>query len=135
MAEMKNFENKDLFAIGEKYLESATLSKFESEYIEAEQLYKMSMEVFSGLMKEEAEYKLQAKGAYMDAVYSYALLPQMRYAEKEFYLNEAHTLAKELQKETADIAYAVAVDCISAEMEAMQLEEQTLSKRRKELQF
>ena len=51
----------------------------------------------------------------MHALFRYAMLPQISEMEKVQYLEQAYDQAALLEKETGDVEYAIAVDCIREE--------------------
>ncbi|MGN0294296.1 MAG: hypothetical protein ACI4D3_09870 [Lachnospiraceae bacterium] len=68
----------------------------------------------------------------MHALFRYAMLPQIKDAEKMQYLNQALELASRLEKETGDVEYMIAVGCIGEEMDQLHknLQKQMAADRR-----
>lgn len=68
----------------------------------------------------------------MHALFRYAMLPQVKDAEKMQYLNQAFELASRLEKETGDVEYMIAVGCIGEEMDELNknLQKQMAADRR-----
>lgn len=108
-----------ILKIGRTYMEDAEKSEMESDYIAAESIYHMCCDLFSGLIQQKSSYETEAKGEYMHVLFRYAMLPQIKDSEKMQYLDQAYDLAAQLEQETGDVEYTIAVGCIQEEIEGL----------------
>lgn len=105
---------------GRMFMMDAQKCEIEEDYRTADHLYCVCCEMFSEIMKEDA--KQEAKGEYMHALVRRAALPQIAAETKMMYLQEAENLAQELEQETEDIEYVIALGCIQDEISELNLE-------------
>lgn len=108
-----------ILQLGRNYMLDAQRSEVKSDYIAAEGIYHICCELFSGIMAHSSVYETEAKGEYMHTLFCYAMLPQINQQEKLQYLNQAYELAAELERETGDMEYAIAVDCMKEEIKEL----------------
>lgn len=128
----KESDGEKILELGRTYMRDAEKSEKESDYIAAESIYHMCCDIFSSLIpcepvqrssdynntksaQQKASFEIEARGEYMHALFRYAMLPQISEREKVQYLEQAYDQAALLEKETGDVEYAIAVDCIREE--------------------
>lgn len=99
---------------GRLFMLDAQKCEMEEDYLTADSLYSVCCEMFSEIMKGNTLQ--EAKGEYMHALVCRAALPQIAAETKNLYLQEASTLAQELEQETGDIEYTIALGCIQDEL-------------------
>lgn len=112
-------DGEKVLQLGRTYMWDAQQSEVESDYIAAEGIYNVCCELFSGLIEQNCSCKADAKGEYMHALFRYAMLPQTSQQKKLQYLNQAHQLASELELETGDMEYTIAVGCMEEELKEL----------------
>lgn len=130
-------DGEKVLQLGRTYMWDAQQSEVESDYIAAEGIYHVCCQLFSGLMEQNSSYKTDAKGEYMHALFRCAMLPQTSQEKKLQYLNQAHQLAAELERETGEMEYTVAVSCMEEELNELNknLERQINQEQKNMLQF
>lgn len=123
--------------LGQTYMIDAQQCETESDYIAAEGMYQICCDIFSSLMEQNSPYMQEAKGEYMHTLFRCAMLPQVHEQEKMQYLQQARTLAAELEKSIDDLEYSIARDCIEEEIQELNktLEQQFCGKQQQVLQF
>lgn len=115
----KSSAGAEILKLGRMYMKDAGKSEMESDYIAAEGIYHMCCDLFSSLIQQKSSYETEAKGEYMHVLFRYAMLPQIKEAEKMQYLDQAFELAAQLEQETGDVEYTIAAGCIQEEMEGL----------------
>lgn len=130
-------DEKKVLQMGRTFMLDAQQSEVESDYIAAEGIYHVCCELFSGLMGQSSPYETDARGEYMHALFRCAMLPQISQQEKLRYLNQACELAAELERETGEMEYTIAVGCMEEELEELNktLERQIYQKQQDMIQF
>ncbi|MDO5409117.1 MAG: hypothetical protein Q4F21_01545 [Lachnospiraceae bacterium] len=120
--------------LGRAYMEDAERSEEQSDYIAAKSIYHMCCDMFSGVLKQHSSCEIEAKGEYMHTLFRCAMLPQTKQKEKMQYLNQAYQLASELEKETGDMEYTIAIGCIQEEIEELnKVMQQQMRQRQSEI--